>query len=361
MNERKSNIELLRILAVYFVVVHHIIMHYVLHNFSLDYCTLWLESSILNKLTSSLFYSFGGVGVLCFFMITGYFLAEKTESGAIKKVFLTVIFYGLLGAFFSITKGLLFNKAIDKMLLIKQLFFPISSGLWWFPLSYIIIVIVAPIINKLTMPLNKNGFLIVLLFIALWLCFGGSIIDAPFGRLQDSLFYYLCGIFYKRFVRIEYIRPRLNLFMLLLFFAFLGISYYMYFSLQFSASTNISYIPYFFILVFFKPIVGFLLFSLFISFKLQSKCVNFIASTTFGVYLCHENWYGAYLFSNILFKFDKYFLSNLFPLYILASGVIMFFICGGIDSIRKFIFEPLALKVFDKIQLLFREKLIVEI
>lgn len=79
MNERKSNIELLRILAVYFVVVHHIIMHYVLHNFSPDYCTLWLESSILNKLTSSLFYSFGGVGVLCFFMITGYFLAEKTE------------------------------------------------------------------------------------------------------------------------------------------------------------------------------------------------------------------------------------------------------------------------------------------
>lgn len=349
MKERSSNIELLRIFAVYFVVVHHIILHYILHNFSSDYCSLWLESSISNRFVSSVLYSMGGVGVLLFFMITGYFLAEKTESGSIKKVFLAVVFYALLGAFLLFAKGLISNTGIDKMHFVKQLLFPVSSGIWWFPLSYIIIVVVAPILNKMTVSLSKKGFVIVLLFIATWWSFGANVIEAPFTRLQDALFYYLCGVFYKRFLKPENMRISIYFMVMLLFFTLLGGAYFLYFTFQFSGIRKESYLSYFFILVFLKPIVAFLLFSIFLKSKVQSKCINFIASTTFGVYLCHENWYGEYLFSHILFNFDKMFLSNLFPLYILCSGVVMFLICMGVDCIRRFCFEPCAIKIVNKI------------
>ena len=57
---RNSNIELLRILAVFFVVVHHIILHFVMHDFAPDYNEVWLNATLPNRIVSSIMYSGGG-------------------------------------------------------------------------------------------------------------------------------------------------------------------------------------------------------------------------------------------------------------------------------------------------------------
>ena len=66
--ERNSNIELLRILAMLFIIIHHLIYHNKLssiHNF--------------NHTSAMVLYSWAKIGVILFILISGYF-AEDSNS-----------------------------------------------------------------------------------------------------------------------------------------------------------------------------------------------------------------------------------------------------------------------------------------
>jgi hypothetical protein len=111
-------------------------------------------------------------------------------------------------------------------------------------------------------------------------------------------------------------------------------------------------------------IVGIVLciFFLFLSIKkIHSKTINYIAKTTFGIYLAHETVFTEQILWRGLFNIAGYqYLSPYFPMLSLASIAIVFAICSVLDSFRLILFEPLALRVANGILLNFNKKYINE-
>ena len=116
-NQRQSNFEFLRILAIIMIIFHHIAAH---SNFSSPSETTFLYI---------VFIRMGGkIGVNIFVLISGYFLinAEKIKIKKILKLWGQIIFYSLLiYAIFTIF-GL--NK-FEMRIFIKNLF-PIINERW---------------------------------------------------------------------------------------------------------------------------------------------------------------------------------------------------------------------------------------
>lgn len=92
---RESNIELLRVICMFMIVAYHLISNGLLKlNGANDY-TVWADGNILNKITSAFFFPGGATGNMLFFMITGYFLAEK-EFHSGKSVITETILYSVV-------------------------------------------------------------------------------------------------------------------------------------------------------------------------------------------------------------------------------------------------------------------------
>lgn len=92
---RSSNFELLRILSMLMIVASHYAYFGVMHIGESD-ASLWLSGSLAHKLFSC-FLQMGELGVALFFMISGYFLIEKSKVSVFKIAFKTVFYSVFLG------------------------------------------------------------------------------------------------------------------------------------------------------------------------------------------------------------------------------------------------------------------------
>ncbi len=92
---RSSNFELLRIFSMLMIVASHYAYFGVMHIGETD-ASLWLSGSLAHKLFSC-FLQMGELGVALFFMISGYFLIEKSKVSVFKIAFKTVFYSVFLG------------------------------------------------------------------------------------------------------------------------------------------------------------------------------------------------------------------------------------------------------------------------
>ena len=70
MVKRRSNFELLRVIAIVFIILYHFVFY------QKDIFSVITTNSVINILYS-LFYAGGKIGVALFIMITGYFMIDK--------------------------------------------------------------------------------------------------------------------------------------------------------------------------------------------------------------------------------------------------------------------------------------------
>ena len=135
--KRNSNIELLRIIAMFMIVISH----YTVHS-GIQYSTLPLGFNRFFMELSTL----GNIGVVIFILITGYYSFNKTNSLNIKKIVLLI----LQTLFYSISIFLIFLLTTDRSIGIKDLiysFLPITSKAYWFMTAYIVLYLFIPFIN----------------------------------------------------------------------------------------------------------------------------------------------------------------------------------------------------------------------
>ena len=174
MKKRISNIELLRIIAMFMIVASHLACHGVQHcNDSINAYKIWQAGSTFNKIFVSFLTPGGMIGVACFFMITGYFNIEK-NSFSLKKVVLQGSFYGLFSVLLLVVAKIMkYNfEDIDFSVLfstaVKSIFVPITNGnVWWFLTAYVYLMLLTPFLNRVAQKLNKKGYLFFILFV--WL------------------------------------------------------------------------------------------------------------------------------------------------------------------------------------------------
>ena len=167
-NNRQANFELLRILAMYLIVIWHIKGHYIDEGSEVFH-------PIVVKVLSGLS-NFISFHVDLFILITGYFGIRNNKKAIVKNLLLCAIY---LWAFNLITY--LHDGTFD----IKEVIFPISHSPWWFMTVYFLLVLVAPFLEKMLSVLTDKE----------WLLWVGTLLllNVYFGHYQHLESVYLIG------------------------------------------------------------------------------------------------------------------------------------------------------------------------
>lgn len=331
MKTRDSRFELLRIGAIFLIIIYH----YALYG-------PWQTQTTAQLTDFGLFtyLPLGHVGVKLFVLITGYFSATKqfnlkTTGHKIKTIWLQVFFY-------SVTIELLFSaiRGVSPLRLLTAIF-PIILNEYWFVTAYLFLMALIPFINLLIKQLDKRAFIALILICTLLSDvlprLGNTTGGGDITSLMILITAYLIGAFIK--IYDFQLSRRQNLLLiggslLLIYLSFVG------FSLLGLSSERSHHLIY----GIFPLLCASGLFLLVkASRPYTNKTVNLIASTTFAAYLISEHpAIRPYLWRRLL-DFGQYQQQPLLMLSIgLACGVAIILLAAMIDLLRQHISNQLS-------------------
>ena len=364
-NKRDSKIELLRIIAMFFILANHYVNHGILQvSKSVAYKAYSVNYNIFNNLFVSVL-SFGGrIGVALFFMITGYFMINKNKI-SLKKIFAILFFYAFFYAIIIIpimikTDWLdMFSRKNLAYYLIGLFFNPICNDSWWFVTSYILLILISDKLNKLFHSIKQKYKLLFIIFAFIIYNIIAFSINSKYYSLVRGIPFYLTGGYICYLKENDKLKEKAIIYLLTavilwILSGILGIQYYMDIGRgivhqRFINSNRVLTGFFNFVSI---PIISISIFLLFINMKsFYNNKINLAAQTVFGVYLLHDSMFSRELLWNKIFNVaekqwgNSYFiieaLGTIFGLYILFSLI---------DLIRIKVFEKRILLKIDKIQ-----------
>lgn len=341
---RDSNIELFRIITMFFIVAHHYVV-----NSGLTSAEGPIASDPMSwrSIFLLLFGAWGKIGINCFVLITGYFMCKSNITlKKFVKLFCEIMFYKIvIGSVFFITGYEEFTiKAFAKM------FLPVSSVQTNFTGCYILFFLFIPFLNVLVNHLTEKQHILLLFLCSFTYIFFGTIKLLPLSMNYVSWFIVL--YFISSYIRLY---PK-KIFTKTKVWAWLSIVCIVLCSLSVVCCTWLGarlsrYLWYFFvtdsntILAVFTGICSFMLFK---NLKIQhNSFINAVASTTFGILLIHANCDAMRrLLWQDVFRNVNVYSNALMPLYALGSVVVVFCACAVIDYIRITLIEKPFMKKF---------------
>lgn len=201
---RDSNVELLRLITMIFIIGHHYVWHGLFcAMINGNVVNLWKNGGSSARVIASLLYPGGRVGNYIFFMMSGFFLINRTKRIKVCKVVNTAVFYGfglslltiIIGIFGVCPTEITFSYIIKTAVL--GILSPVTN-LWWFITAYILLIILTPTINDFVSKLTQKGYFVLLLF--LWLPFVviDYIFNSPLIEIEIAVYFYLMGGFLRK-------------------------------------------------------------------------------------------------------------------------------------------------------------------
>ncbi len=341
---RNSSLELLRIISMLGIVLIHYFRHGM--NPNDDIITT-------NRIIYELFSFIGRFGVICFVMITGYFMVNsKIKIRSLVKLVLEVIFFSMAITIISMAICI---EPFSIKTLIKSCF-PIMFRQYWFISVYVALYILIPFINILVYNLNKRQHLIL---ISILICIF-SIIPMFTGQRWETTtdFYQNLGLFITIYFIAAYVKlypnkyfNNIKLNIIITVVMQIVVWSLIIIIMQFGNKIGIKDTQYF--NDFNSPIVLIQSISIFLIFKnidiKSSKFINSIGKSTLAVYLIHEHPIIYPIIWKDIFKSEVYYNSStmLFLLNILLSVGIVFIVSIVIDKIRIVLIEKKIFKIYD--------------
>lgn len=155
MEKRDSKFEIIRILSMIFIIAYHY--------------TMYGGWTVYNSVKIQFFRPWGQVGVALFVLITGYFLGVKETDfnqawHQINKLWIKTLVYSwiilICAVFFHFS---IVNK--DDLL---YAIFPIIFDEYWFITSYIVLILLIPILNTAIHNFDKKNLLMLLVSIIIF-------------------------------------------------------------------------------------------------------------------------------------------------------------------------------------------------
>lgn len=205
---RDLRFEILRIIAMLIIIASHAawFLWWMLHVYS--------GMDVTPNLTVASYYTvaqWGQIGVVIFFMITGYFLySKKFTVKRIMKTVLQVFLYSITVLLTALVAMRLvgapeYIKAEftgDSLLLtMLHALLPILTNSYWFMTAYVVLLFLQPFINKLIDNISKKQFyaLIGLLSVlALWMELCGF--AGLFGSIEYAALCYALGVWANKYL-----------------------------------------------------------------------------------------------------------------------------------------------------------------
>ena len=155
--ERDSNLELLRILTMFFIVAHH----YVVNSGLTNQNVIFSDPKSMKSVFLLLFGAWGKSGINCFVLFSGFFMCKsKITLKKFLKLFLEYKFYQIIIYFiFLITKYIEFD-IIDFA---KEVI-PIYNISGNFTSCYLVFFLVIPFLNILVNNMNERQHILLLIW-----------------------------------------------------------------------------------------------------------------------------------------------------------------------------------------------------
>lgn len=327
--KRKSNIELLRIVAMFMIISSHFSLY---TNWNLN------NEPISENIKVMMFSPFGTAGAVIFFMITGFFSIRinkptitikqllKKEYRKIGNVWAESLTYSIGSTCVIYVLGYSISKS---QILTSVLLF--TRNEYWFISAYVFLCLLSPFLSTLVKQLNLPDYLRLLGILALLLilaAFGNVLIT----NLLLAITGYLVGGFFKLYptytTRISgkcvlifnigvYLIGEISIFLL----SYAGIPH----GHQGHFTSGA-----------FSVIFAAGVFLMFLNLQIKfSRIINFVASTVFSAYLITENVVVRGVLWNDTFDIGVVQHSILFPF--LGILIVIIIICGAIiiDTVRK--------------------------
>lgn len=347
---RQSNFELLRIIAMFLIVLHHAMVH----------GTLTVSgNSVLktgNPLTFGIynFFAFGGkVGVYIFVLITGYFMINsKIALKKVVKLWLPIFFWSIMVTLsYEVVKH---DFSIGKII---QSALPIFFNQYWFMTVYFFLYLLIPLINEAirNFSIKQELWCITLGLVIMFPnnFFYGSVVG---GQLVNFVVVYFIGAFIREHDLLQEKQFKFLstwscwLSVILIFITAFGFSF-IGFSLK---SVRLLKAASFFTdgltETFFCLFIALGLFAWIGSKKIgYHKFINTVATTTFGIYLIHDNGLMRALLWIKVFHMENLIRTPIYGvMYVLIVVLIVFVSCSLLEFIRKLIFSKFENKIASK-------------
>lgn len=311
-NSRASNIELLRIIAISFVVIWHISIH----------------AQKGEVATHNAILSITNTGVNIFVLISGYF-GIKLKWKSLLNFLNILIFYSIVTL---LANKFIFGNAITIEYIINTCF-PISRHTWWFASCYFMLMAISPAINTLLNKSNEKTYLLFLGAMFYISCISGFVFQNPANidgyTFINFIFIYSIGHAIKKYN----IAEKTGYPKLLLAYALATSVIFMGATLGIGRVRNYN-----------NPVLivaAFSLFCIIAKTKLQNKTINNIATYAFPVYLIQDSSLGFSIY-NLLYNYGKT-LNFTGVKYIAIITLYLAALLAG-----TFILEKIRLSVFSK-------------
>lgn len=322
---RQSNIELLRIILMFMIILWHGLVHY---------CNnIFFENSTI---TETLLMSFSVIGVNCFISISAHF-GIKFRLKSLVSFIIQASFYSI--AIFACFKLIGANKYITETSYLEVLT-PILHGRWWFLTTYIMLFLVAPLLNEGVKYIPQQKLRIIIICLLTLEILSPIVETHLLGGDGTTLFSFITiyiAVRYLSVYNITFKKPILIYIIssLILFFTTLTLLHWGY---NTKAWHLFNYSSLFVIV----GAISFLQF--FKNMKLrESTFVNSVASLTFGVYLIHDHKsIRLFLQDNLLPIFNTIENPIIFTSYLLAITLCIFAICILIEKVRTLLCNPIV-------------------
>ena len=338
---RASNIELLRIISMILIIMHH---------FSVHGCFPFTPDLTFNKVFLQVFGLGGKAGVVAFVMITGYFMISSSlKLHKFAKLVGQIWFYSI--AMLGMAMGLGLDTVTSRNMMLALL--PIGA-MSWFAQNFLVLYLLTPVINRVLHWLQHTYYVILLVVsTVIWflmptvLNLWPNVPHTTFGfkHIFSFIVFYSMGAYIKLYG--SHITKKIGIIFSAIGFvgAFLGDIL-----VDVLAMTNPVYMKQIFYFTqndygFFQLLLGIGLFIIFLKVKITYRpWINAVASTTFGIYLLHDNkLFLHYMWDNALATY-QYYDSLVLPLYAIFVVALIFVIGMIVDYVRLAFIEKPVMK-----------------
>lgn len=333
---RQSNIELLRILSIFLISLHHFSLH---SDFHWDVMTPGLYT--VQCLSMG-----GKIGVSIFIMITGYFLVNKSFSGKkLIRLYLQLFFYAV--SLCIIIQATFMHKIEGSDL--RYALMPFSNNVYWYATSYLTLYLLVPFLNRFLHSLPKKvHFSLICVCVGLWTVWYLITLNNPnYNDFLWLILLYTIGAYIRLYPPQRFTKPLTNFFYIIVLFIIACLNLY---ALNLRSTQYYNNAAYFYNLDnFYIFFISLFLFCIFLKLRVpHSKWINAVASASLGVYLIQENpWVRSILWTYLFRGADFQESPYLIP-YAIGVVLLIFSVSAIIDLIRQKVLEKPLMKCIDK-------------
>lgn len=328
--ERNSNFELLRIISMFLIVVHHFSVH---GTFDTG------DQFSYEKIALEILFLGGKLGVNIFVMIGAYFLIGKSFKWSRPiSTLLDMLVYNW-GLFVAI---LLFRPNILTVERIYQMIFPFPNY-YWFPTNYILLLLLTPLLNHLLRKMSEISLRYLIIFLSIiWIIVPTlELTGIAYSDLSWFIYLYLLVGYIKlypnkltsdaglakKLLTISLILTILSI----IYFNFLGLALpdrLAYGTFYLGSNKLLTVTNSLGLWLWFKNRKAF-----------NNNKINTYAQTMFGVYLIHEQPLMRHI---IWYHVDNASIVGFIPMiaYGLLAATIIFIGCSLIDLLKVYILNP---------------------